>query len=106
MPKYLVQATYKNEGIKGLLKEGGTSRKKAVEDLAKSLGGKVESFHFAFGSTDVFAILDMPDNVSIASASLLISSTGTVTTHITPLMTPEELDKVSKMKPNYRAPGK
>jgi uncharacterized protein with GYD domain len=106
MPKYLIQATYTSEGIKGLLKEGGAGRKKAVEELAKSLGGKVECFYFAFGATDVFSVIDLPDNASVASASLFISSTGTVKINVTVLLTPEELDKVAKIKPQYRAPGK
>ena len=33
MPKYLVQANYVGEGLKGLLKEGGSSRRAAVEKL-------------------------------------------------------------------------
>jgi len=53
--KYLVQANYVGEGIKGLLKEGGSkSGAAAVEKLAKSLGGTIESFYYAFGETDVW----------------------------------------------------
>ena len=31
MPKYLLEGSYLAEGSKGLLKEGGTSRRKLVE---------------------------------------------------------------------------
>ncbi|MGH2850204.1 MAG: GYD domain-containing protein, partial [Solirubrobacteraceae bacterium] len=62
MPKYLVRASYTVEGVKGLRSAGGTSRRDAVAKLAESLGGTLESFHFAFGETDAFVILDMPDN--------------------------------------------
>jgi len=105
MPKYLVQANYVGEGIKGLLKEGGSSRRAAVEKLAKSLGGTIESFYYAFGETDVFGVGDFPDNATAAAFALAITSTGTVTCKTTVLMTPEELDQVSKKTPTYRPPG-
>jgi len=105
MPKYLIQANYVGEGIKGLLKEGGTSRRAVIERLAQSLGGKVESFYYAFGETDVFVVLDMPDNVSMAAAALTVGASGTVTLKTAVLMTPEELDAAGKKSPIYRPPG-
>ena len=54
MPKFLIQANYKPEGVKGLLKEGGSGRRKAVEQMTAAFGGKVESFYYAFGDKDVF----------------------------------------------------
>ena len=68
MPKYLVQANYVGEGIKGLLKDGGTGRRAAVEKLFGSVGGKVEAFYYAFGDTDLFVIADLPDNVTASGA--------------------------------------
>jgi len=105
MPKYLVQASYTAEGAKGLMKDGGSARRDAAKKLIKSLGGKVESTHFAFGSSDVYIIADMPDNVSAAAASLAVNASGAVTTKIVVLLTPEEMDKACKKSPAYRAPG-
>jgi hypothetical protein len=39
MPKYLVKANYVGDSVKGLLKEGGTGRRSAVEKLFASAGG-------------------------------------------------------------------
>jgi len=105
MPKYLISGSYVGEGIKGLLKDGGTKRKAAVEQLIGSLGGTVESVHFAFGDDDFFIIVDAPDNVKAAAGSLIASSTGAVSVKITVLMTPEEVDEVSKISVPYTAPG-
>ncbi len=105
MPKYLISGTYVGEGIKGVLKEGGTKRKKAVEQLIGSLGGTVESVHFAFGGDDFFIIFDVPDNVKAAAGSLIVNSTGAVAAKITVLLTPEELDQVSNTSVEYRPPG-
>jgi uncharacterized protein with GYD domain len=105
MPKYLVQANYVGEGLKGLLKDGGTGRRAAIEKLFGSVGGKVEAFYFAFGDTDVFVIADVPDNVTAAALSLTVSAAGAATTKITVLLTPEEIDAATKKSPSYRPPG-
>ena len=105
MSKYLVQANYVGEGLKGLLKEGGSSRRAAVEKLFGSVGGKVEVFYYAFGDTDVFIIADMPDNVTAAALSLTVNASGAVTSKVTVLLTAEEIDAAVKKTPSYRAPG-
>ena len=105
MAKYLVQASYTAEGVKGLLKDGGSGRRAAAAKLIESVGGKVEAFYFAFGSCDAYVIADMPDNASAAAASLAVSSTGAVTTTVTVLLTPQEVDAACQKTPAYRAPG-
>jgi len=105
MPKYLFKANYVGEGIKGLLKEGGTSRRSVIEKMTESLGGTLEVFYYAFGETDVFAIGELPDNAAAAAFALTISSSGAATVDTTVLMTPEEVDEVVKKSPTYRPPG-
>jgi uncharacterized protein with GYD domain len=105
MPKFMISGSYVGDGIKGLLQEGGTKRKEAVEQLIEGLGGKVESIHFAFGDDDFFIIVEAPDNVKAAAGALIASSTGVVSPKITVLLTPEELDEVSKVSAPYRPPG-
>jgi len=106
MAKYLWQANYVGEGLKGLLKEGGSSRRAVVEKIITSMGGKLEVFYYAFGETDLYVIADMPDNVSTAAFALTIAGSGAVTLKTTVLMTPEEIDKAVKKTPSYRPPGK
>jgi uncharacterized protein with GYD domain len=105
MPKYLIQANYVGDGIKGLLKEGGTSRRAAVEKALKSLGGTLEAFYYAFGETDAYVIGEAPDNVSMAALALTVSASGVVTVKTTVLLTPEEVDEAVKKTPGYRPPG-
>jgi uncharacterized protein with GYD domain len=105
MPKYLVQANYVGEGLKGLLKEGGSSRRAAIEKLFESGGGKVETIYYAFGDTDVFIIADLPDNVTAAALSLIVNAAGAATAKVTVLLTAEEIDAATKKTPSYRPPG-
>jgi uncharacterized protein with GYD domain len=106
MPKYLVHGNYVDDGVKGLLKEGGSSRKAAIEKLAASLGGRVESVYFAFGGTDVYGIVDMPDHASMTAFALSAGASGAVTVTTTVLVTPEEVDEAAKKSPSYRPPGR
>lgn len=106
MPKYLLHAKYSPEGARGLVKDGGTRRKKAAEELITSLGGKLEAFYFAFGEDDAYVIVDAPDNGTAAAASLAVASTGLVGTKTTVLLTPEEMDQAAKKSPTYSPPGK
>jgi uncharacterized protein with GYD domain len=105
MPKYLIQANYIGEGLKGLLKEGGSGRRAAIEKLFESVGGKVEAFYYAFGDTDVFVIADVPDNVTAAAVSLTVNAAGAATAKVTVLLTAEEIDTAVKKSPSYRPPG-
>ena len=105
MPKFLLQVSYTNEGVKGLRKEGGSSRRAAAEQLVKSMGGTIESFYFAFGEYDAVTIIDMPDHASMSAAALTIAASGAVTGKTTVLISPEEVDAAVKKTPTYRAPG-
>ncbi|MGH7723639.1 MAG: GYD domain-containing protein [Candidatus Dormibacteria bacterium] len=105
MAKYLIEASYTVDGVKGLFKEGGTGRRTAIENAVRGLGGTVESFHFVFGDDDVIVILDMPDNVSVAALSLGVSAAGGATSSVRVLLTPEEIDAAVKKTLEYRAPG-
>ena len=105
MPKFLVQASYSTDGVKGLLKEGGTGRKASVDKAVGGLGGKVESFYYAFGETDAFVIVDVPDTATIVALSLAVNASGAVKTSVTPLITVEEVDQACKKTVGYKAPG-
>jgi uncharacterized protein with GYD domain len=105
MPKYLVTGSYTPDGVKGVLKEGGSKRRAAVTQAIESLGGSVESFYFAFGGDDFFITADFPDNMTAAAASLFASATGAASPKITVLLTPEELDQAVSKAPDYRPPG-
>ncbi|MBI2886983.1 MAG: GYD domain-containing protein [Chloroflexi bacterium] len=105
MPKYLIQATYTTEGVKGLLKEGGSARRKAVEDALSSVGGTLEAVYFAFGDTDVYVICDVPDAESAIAISLIAGATGTVHVKTTVLITTEQMDAATKKTVRFRPAG-
>ena len=105
MAKFLVKASYTTEGAQGVQRAGGTSRRDIVAKMAEGLGGKLESFYFAFGETDAYVVLDLPDNMSAAAASIAVNTAGGATSEVVVLLTPEDIDAASKLSVDYRPPG-
>lgn len=105
MGKYLVKANYNQSGLKGLLAEGGSSRRAALTSTVESLGGSLEALYYAFGETDLYAIADLPDDASAAAFSLQISAAGAIDVDMTVLVSPETVDEASKKELSYRPPG-
>ena len=105
MAKFLIQGAYTADGVKGLLKEGGSGRKAALQKALDGLGGKLESMYFTFGSDDVIVICDVPDTVTGLALSLVVNASGAVRISTTPLISIEEVDAASKKAVNYRPAG-
>jgi uncharacterized protein with GYD domain len=106
MAKYLFEANYTQEGLKGVASAGGSARRDAIESMISALGGTVEAFYFAQGESDVVLILDLPDNKTVAAISLATGGAGAITNMKTrALLTPEEIDEAAKTAVDYRPPG-
>ena len=105
MPKYLIEASYTLEGVKGVQSAGGSSRREAVAKVAESVGGQLDCFYFAFGDHDVYTIVDLPDNESAAAVALTVNGAGGASVRTVVLLTPEEVDAAAKRSVDYRPPG-
>jgi uncharacterized protein with GYD domain len=105
MPKYLVELRYNSEGAKGVMREGGTSRREAAAKLAESLGGRLEAMYFAFGDVDVYAICDLPDEASAVRCSLAVNGSAAGSARVVPLISPETMDAAAKLDHSFRAAG-
>ena len=96
MPKFLFEASYTPDGIKGIQSAGGSSRRDAVAQVAESVGGQLESFYFAFGERDAYVIVELPDNESAAAVALTVNAAGGATVKTVVLLTPDEVDAAAK----------
>jgi uncharacterized protein with GYD domain len=101
----MVVASYSAEGIKGVLREGGSKRRETVAEMVSNLGGKLEAFYYAFGHDDVYSIVDLPDNATAAAFALHIAASGTIDVRVVVLLTPQDIDEAAKMKMWFRPPG-
>ena len=105
MPRFLIQATFTLDGLRGLLKEGGSGRVEAVRKMAESVGGRLESYDFCFGDNDTHVICELPDHKAAAAVALAVGSSGGATTKTVTLLTPAEVDEAVRQSVDYRAPG-
>ncbi len=105
MAKYLFRTTYTQAGVAGLIKEGGSGRRDALQQTVEGLGGTLEGFYYAFGEDDLLMIADLPDEEAAAAFSMFVSAAGALTVNCTVLMTPETIDGAVSRSVSYRAPG-
>jgi uncharacterized protein with GYD domain len=105
MPKYLIEASYSVDGIKGVVAKGGSARRAAVQAGLEGLGGKLESFYFGFGSTDAYVVVELPDNETAAALAMAVGASGAGSVRTTVLLSPEEIDAASRKQVSYIPPG-
>jgi uncharacterized protein with GYD domain len=107
MPHYLFQASYTSQSWAALVKKP-ENRRLAIARLVESAGGKLESFYFAFGATDAFVTVELPDNVAAGGVAAAVAASGGVSSLTTTvLMTSEEGEQVMRKAGQiaYALPG-
>ena len=107
MPLYLSKFSY-TPATWAKLAANPEDRRAAARAYIESVGGKLHGFWYAFGSHDGYALLEAPDNVSMATVALAISAGGALSSHETTVLltvdeTLEALRKTSQV--GYRPPG-
>ncbi len=105
MPRYMIVASYTAAGEQGLLSVGGSARRASVTEMVEKLGGKIDTFDFAFGGDDVFVTAELPDNVTAAAIGLAVGASGLTTVRTVVLLTPEEIDQAAAKHAEYHGPG-
>ncbi len=102
MPKYLAKASYSQEGLNVLIKEGGSARSNAIATAINSVGGTVEALYFAFGEDDLYVVFDVPERTLATGLGMKIAAAGVISWNTTALLTPEEIDDASRVAVDYR----
>ncbi len=97
MSRYLVQARYTESGLREILNEGGSKRAEVMGNVIRNLGGAVESFFYALGDTDVYVVINLPDNINACAFSIATNASGAVAVKTTALLTPEEVDLATQL---------
>ena len=98
----MIQFKYKSETVKKLIRNP-EDRSIAVKNLIENLGGKLLSFHYAYGEFDGVVIVDMPNNISgLAATMASISAGGTSDLKTTTLISVEEAMEAMKIASDLR----
>jgi uncharacterized protein with GYD domain len=107
MAVYLMRFTYTPETWSKLM-QNPEDRRDAARAYVEQVGGTLQGFWYGFGEYDGYAILEAPDNVSMAGVVLAIAAGGALSSvETTVLMTVEEtLEALAKGKQiGYQRPG-
>jgi uncharacterized protein with GYD domain len=107
VPHYMIQFAYSHEAWAALVKTP-QNRTAALEEIARSLGGRVVTLYYHFGEYDGFAILEV-DNDTLAGAGVMAAAaTGALrATRTTRLFSPKEMEEALAQagRVTYRPPG-
>jgi uncharacterized protein with GYD domain len=105
MGHYLIKASYTQSGIQGVLKDGGTGRRAAIDALVKSVDGTIEACYWALGDDDIIIIAELPDNIAAAAVAATVGASGAASIRTTVLLSAADVDAAVARHPSYRAPG-
>ena len=93
MPLYMSTFDYTPE-VWAELVNSPENRTEAVSRILENAGCKLKGLWYAFGSSDGFALIEAPDNVTSASIAIAINASGAFRKfETTVLMTQDELLK-------------
>jgi uncharacterized protein with GYD domain len=105
MGKYMFKVSYSVDGLKGVAAEGAQHRVDFIGKMAEGLGGKVESFYFAFGETDAYVTGEFPDDNTAAAIAMAVGASGTGSCVTVKLLTPADVDAARGIQTGYKPPG-
>jgi uncharacterized protein with GYD domain len=108
VPFYLYQIAYSPAAMKALV-ANPSDRQAAAAKLIDAAGGKLHHLFFAFGKYDVVALIEAPDDKTMAAGAMAVAAAGTVSAAATTkLFTSEEameaMAAAGKAAAAYKAP--
>jgi uncharacterized protein with GYD domain len=78
MAKYILLVNWTDQGIRSV--KDSPKRLDAGKALAKKLGGEIKKFYMTTGAHDMVAVVEFPDDDSLAKYVLSLGSQGNVRT--------------------------
>jgi uncharacterized protein with GYD domain len=78
MPTYIILGNWTEQGIKNI--KEGPNRLRQAEELFGRHGAQLVSWHLTFGAHDFVAVMEAPDDTTIARLMLTLGSLGNVRT--------------------------
>ena len=92
MPGYIVLSKWTNQGIQSV-KQSAT-RLDAGKKAFEAAGVKMKDFYLLMGQYDMLAIVDAPDDATLAKAVLSLASSGNLQTETLRAFTEDEYRKI------------
>jgi uncharacterized protein with GYD domain len=97
MPTYIALLRYTQKGIETV--KQGPSRREAAKKMFEAAGAKLKETYLTMGQYDAVAIVEAPDDATIARLALAGASQGFLRTETMRAFTTEEADKIAASLP-------
>ena len=104
---YLFQGRYAPAALKAMV-EKPQNRRDAAAKMIEAIGGKLHHMFFCFGSDDIVALLEAPDDKAMMAGSLLVGASGSMSGGATTKLISVEdamvaMQTAQKAAPSYRS---
>ena len=104
---YLFQGRYAPAALKAMV-EKPQNRRDAAARMIEAIGGKLHHMFFCFGSEDIVALIEAPDDKAMMAGSLLVGASGSMSGGATTkLITVEDamaaMQAAQKAAPSYKS---
>jgi uncharacterized protein with GYD domain len=106
MPKFLIEASYTPEGLRGLQKDKASGRLAAVKKALKAVDAELECLYWCLGDRDAIIIAEFPNTVAASALATAISASGLVRTTTTALLSAQDMDAALAKNATYQASGR
>jgi len=88
MPTYIIQSQWTDQGIRNV--KDAAKRLDLGRKTLKEMGGDIKAFYLTTGSYDMLAIVDVPDDATLAKHLLWLGSQGNLRTQTVKAFTEDE----------------
>lgn len=92
MPTYIMLANWTQQGIQNI--KDSPTRLETAKKLFKAMGIEIKEFYMVLGRYDTLAILEAPDDETVAKAALAGASLGAVRTETLRAFKEDEYRKI------------
>jgi uncharacterized protein with GYD domain len=88
MPTYIIQSQWTDQGIRNV--KEAAKRLDVGRKRLKEMGGEIKAFYLTTGAYDMFAVVEVPDDATLAAHLLWLGSQGNLRTQTVKAFTEDE----------------
>jgi uncharacterized protein with GYD domain len=92
MPLYISLVKFTQQGLAAI--EGSPDRLEAAKEQLKDMGGEIRAFYLTMGRYDAVAIVEAPDDETIAKFSLRSAQAGNVRSEVLPAFEEDDYRRI------------
>ena len=92
MPTYIIQAQWTDQGIRSV--KESAKRLEVGKKKLKEMGGEIKAFYLTMGPYDMLAVVDVPNDATLAAHLLWLGSQGNLRTQTMKAFTENEFRRI------------